>query len=51
VFVDTYDSMNKHELCTNKPWLNAAQIPKAYSFHPNVDGQKGLAETLAGYVK
>jgi len=51
VFVDTYDSMNKHELCTNKPWLSAAQIPKAYSFHPNVDGQKGLAETLAGYVK
>lgn len=50
-YVDAYDAFNGHELCTARPYMNAV-IPSlngninAGSFHPNIDGQRTLAQLV-----
>ncbi len=51
-YIDNYNAMDGHELCTGDPYLNRAitaprnSIQK-WSFHPNIQGQQVLKENVA----
>lgn len=46
-YADMYDALDGHELCTKKPWINNARLPKEASFHPNELGQREMGRILA----
>lgn len=47
-FVDpNTDALDEHHLCgSGTPWFNAIRSPKEFSFHPNADGQRYLADLV-----
>ena len=45
-YVDEYNSLGKHELCSSKPWVYAASLPITKSFHPTEEGQKAIGVVL-----
>jgi hypothetical protein len=50
-FVDVYNALKGHELCTRQPYVNGVVLQdKQQSFHPNVNGQKQLAKALERYL-
>ena len=51
-FVDMYDALHGHELCTKDPWVNGIHyLDLQESFHPNVKGHKAEAAVLANSLK
>lgn len=58
-YVNTYDALNGHELCTGDPYVNRAIIDTSidlvklvsWSFHPNISGQAALAAIVESYAK
>jgi lysophospholipase L1-like esterase len=49
-FVNVQDAMTDHETCSplhSDPWMNGLVVnPMAYSYHPNLKGQRALGEAL-----
>jgi hypothetical protein len=43
-YINEYNALNGHELCTIHPWINSANLlHRQQSFHPNVNGQAAMA--------
>ncbi|MFI7399042.1 GDSL-type esterase/lipase family protein [Streptomyces sp. NPDC049541] len=57
-FVDVFDSLKGHEVCTNKSWINRALVhwkldpnKQVQSFHPNVAGHKAIVGVVVRYIR
>lgn len=52
VYVDVYQVLSGHELCTAAPWLNKVVLTgKQQSFHPNAAGQRAIAAVVGNYFR
>lgn len=51
-YVSTLDVLNRHELCTRNAWvMPIGHKPLVYDGHPNLQGQRAIAESVRDFVR